>query len=203
MIQYEKVSNPLSIHFESDDLDLLQVGILNSSLHKILNQVAIALLSEENKNLEKIGQDKILDHIPQTLSRDDVLIRARIISVNQGSIKFDIVPLLAMIFSQAGAAAILQNLISNVIWAIGTYGLKVPGCKIIRQQSLSDEKLQVPNTSAKRRIRPIVVQLVNHLKEASNGGKITLRSGDEELTVEFYPPNHQAINTQNRPESDS
>src|SRR5437868_1177231 len=105
MIEYEKISEPLLIHFESEDMDLLQIGILNSSLHEILNQVAITILNEENDELESRGENKLLEYIPQSLSRQDVLVRGRILGVKEGSIEFYIQPLLAQIFSVPGAAS--------------------------------------------------------------------------------------------------
>src|ERR1043165_5034130 len=99
MIEYEAIGNPLLIHFESRDLDMLQVGILTSALHEILNQVAITLLNEENEALERQGKNRLLEFIPQSLNRQDVLVRARIVGIKEGSIEFYIQPLLAQVFS--------------------------------------------------------------------------------------------------------
>jgi len=191
MIEYQKIGAPLTLHFESENLDLLQVGILNSALHEIMNQVAIGVVDEENKFLQSQGQQKILDHIPQTFTRQDILVRARIVGVRGGSIEFDIQPLLALVFNQPNAVAILQNLAANVIWAIANYGTRVVGTQISQKGNSQSDRPIIPETSARRRLRPRVERLLEHLKETSNGGRIVLRSGDEELIVEFYPPNNQ------------
>jgi len=185
-MEYEEISAPLSIHFDSEDMDLLQIGILNSSLHEILNQVAITILNEENRALEKLGEEKLLEFIPQSLSRQDILVRARITGVSGGSIKFDIQPFLAQVFSMPGAVSILHNLIANTIWAIGAYGRRVVGTKIFLNGEERYIEEPVPAQSARRMLRPRVENLIKHLKDASNGGRITLRSGGEELIVEFY-----------------
>jgi hypothetical protein len=186
MVKYDEISAQLHIHFESDDMDLLQVGILNSSLHEILNQVAITVLNQENEHRESEGREKLFDFIPQTLSREDVLIRARIIGVSSGSLELNIQPIVAQIFSEPSAVAILNNLVANVIWAIATYSRRVVGSKIIRTGKPGRISEVLPATSSRRRLRPKVENLIKHLKDASNGGRIVLRSGDEELIVEFY-----------------
>lgn len=191
MIEYEEISEPLLVHFESKDMDLLQVGILNSSLHEILNQVAITILNEENEELERNGKNRLLEYIPQSLGRQDVLVRARIIGVSEGSIELYIQPLLAQIFSEPTAVAILQNLVANALWAIGEYGRRVAGCYITRSKGLNYISRPLPEISARHRLRPRVENLVKHLKEASNGGRIVLKTEDEELIVEFYPPDSQ------------
>jgi hypothetical protein len=186
MMEYEKISEPLFIHFESEDLDLLQVGILNSSLHEILNQVAITVLNEENAMLEREGRKKLLEFIPQSLSRQDILVRARIIGISEGSIEFNLQPFLAQVLSEPGAGAILHNLVANTIWAIGHYGTRVVGSRIKGRKNSERISEVLPGTSARRRLRPRVENLLKHLKDASNGGRIILRSGDEELIIEFY-----------------
>ena len=77
------------------------------------------------------------------------------------------------------------------MWAIGQYGTKVAGVLIRRLNRRSGDgrtsgQLAIPSTAAHRRIRPRVERLIEHLKESGNGGKITFKSGDEELTIEFY-----------------
>jgi hypothetical protein len=190
-MDYQKISGRLSIQFESEDMDLLQVGILNSSLHDILNQVAITILNEENNVLEAEGSRRLLEFIPQSLSREDVLVRARITNVSQGSIKFDIQPFVAQVFTVPGAIAILENLIANTIWAIAAYGTRVVGSKIRKTGHSKHIHEALPATAGRRRMRPRVENLIKHLKDASNGGRIILRSGDEELIVEFYSSDHR------------
>lgn len=186
MIEYEEIGQKLLIHFESDDLDLLQVGILNSSLHEILNQVAITILNQENEYRELEQKPKLFDFIPQTLNREDILIRARVVGVSEGSIDLNIQPIVAQIFTEPGAVAILNSLVSNTIWAIATYGRRVVGSKIFKHGESDRVPDALPATSARKRLRPRVEHLIKHLKDASNGGRIILRSGDEELIVEFY-----------------
>lgn len=191
LIQYEKISGRLEVRSEAPDLDLLRLGILNSSLHEIFNLVALAIYEEANGREEEAGRQKLLDNIPQNMNRQDVLIRARIEGIRQGSIILDLQPLVAAVFSQPGAIAIVQNLAANVLWAIGQYGTKVTGVLIKwLNRRTGDGRtsgvLAIPSTTAHRRIRPRVEKLIEHLKESGNGGKISFKSGDEELTIEFY-----------------
>lgn len=196
-MQYEKISDPLEVRFEALDLDLLQLGILNTSLHSILNQVALAIYDDANQKEEEAGRPKLLDHIPQNLNREDVLVRARVEGIRQGSVIYELQPIIAAVFSQPGAIAIAGNLVANVLWAIGAYGTRVAGAAITRAGRQRDGRmLPVPATTARRRIRPQVERLIQHLKQSGNGGKITFRSGDEELTIEFYGPDGQHRNRQ-------
>lgn len=138
--------------------------------------------------LESQGENKLLEYIPQSLNRQDVLVRARIVGIRGGSIEFYIQPLLSQIFSEPGAVAILQNLVANTLWAIGVYGKRVAGSRLIGHKGSAHMMRALPETSARRRLRPRIENLIKHLKDASNGGRIEFRSGDEGLIVEFYHP---------------
>ncbi|MTI20394.1 hypothetical protein E1176_05110 [Fulvivirga sp. RKSG066] len=118
-LEYEQIDSPLSVKLSSDNLDMLQIGVLGSQLHRLLNQMALATIEEENERLEKQEKELIQFHIPQTLGREDVLVRAQISSLRQGSIELDIAAMVALVFSQDNAIALLQNLSANAIWAIG------------------------------------------------------------------------------------
>ncbi|WNH54497.1 hypothetical protein [Stenotrophomonas oahuensis] len=186
-MEYLPLDERLELSLSSNDMDLLQTGILNQAIHDILNHVAIALFEEANAEAERQGTTKVLEQIPQNLNRDDVLIRARIAGVRQGSIVYELAPVIAAVFSAPGAAAVCQNLISNVIWAVATYSAKVAGISV--QHNGQSHARGVPATSGRKRIRPRVERLVKHLKEASNGGRVTIKTHDEEITIEFYPSN--------------
>ncbi|WP_176764260.1 hypothetical protein [Aquimonas voraii] len=183
-MKYIELGEKLELSLSSDDMDLLQTGILSQSMHDILNHVAIALFEEANLEAEQAGQPKVLEQIPQNLTRDDVLIRARISGVRQGSVVYELAPVIAAVFSLPGAVAVCQNLVSNVIWAVARYGVEVSGIRV--SHSGRGNARGVPSTSGRKRIRPRVERLIKHLKEASNGGKVTIKSGDEELTIEFF-----------------
>lgn len=129
------------------------------------------------------------------MSREDVLVRARITGISGGSLELNIQPIVAQVFSEPGAVAILNNLVANTIWAIANYSRQVVGSKIIRKGKPGRISEVLPATSSRRRLRPRVENLIKHLKHASNGGRIVFRSGEEELIVEFYssqPPRRPA-----------
>lgn len=189
-MKYMSLEEKLELSLSSNDMDLLQTGILNQAIHDILNHVAIALFEQANAEAERWGTPKVLEQIPQNLNRDDVLVRARISGVRQGSIVYELTPVIAAVFSAPGAIAVCQNLISNVIWAIGQYSVHVAGIRV--HHAGQSRASGVPATSGRKRIRPRVERLVKHLKEASNGGRVTIKTADEEITIEFYGSNKDA-----------
>lgn len=182
------VSDPITLSYDSDDLDLLQIGVLNKSLHNLLNQVAIAMLDEENQEREKAGKPRLITTLPTTFTREDVLIRARLVGLHQGSIVQDLQPVLAAVASNPHAVAILQNLAANVIWAIGEFGVRVSGVKLSHRLNRGRDRVRLPGISARRRLSAKVVNLVKEIKEAGNGGRLVIKTRDEELIIELNAP---------------
>lgn len=187
-MEYKQLASRLTLKFEADDLDILQLGILNYHLHGLLNQVAIAMLGEEDELRARRGEDKLLSIIPQTPNRDDALIRGKITGVRQGSIELDLQTVILAIYSTPGAIAILQNLAANVIWAVGAFASRVAAARIVRHESSFDDEHRVPSVAARKRLGTKVEKFVQLLAESTNGGRIYLKSGDEELEIEFNGP---------------
>lgn len=185
LLKYEDLDSPLSIYFHSNNLDLLQIGILGSEIHKLLNQVAISLIEEHNKELDAAKQPLIDFHLPLSSSREDVLIRANVSAIRQGSIELEVAAVMAQVFSVPGAGAIVQNLMATAIWAIGEYAKKVVGCRITKQSNTKDIS-KIAKTSSRRRLGPIVERVLKELKASSNGGEFRMKSGDEEIEIKFY-----------------
>ena len=190
LLKYQTLNQPLSIYFHSNDLDLLQVGILGTEMHKLLNQVAIALIEENNKALDKAKKPLVEFHLPQSTYRDDVLIRAKVSAIRQGSIELDIGVVMAQVFSIPGATSIVGNLMATAIWAIGEYATKVVGCRVTKRETRTDVSA-VAKTSARRRLGPIVERAFKELQASSNGGEFRMKSGDEEIEIKFYSKDSQ------------
>jgi hypothetical protein len=188
-VDYENLKSKLVLKFDSDNLDILQVGILNYHLHGLLNQVAIALLGEEDTHRVARGEPKLLQIIPQTTNRDDALIRARITGVRQGSIELDLQTVILAVYSTPGAIAILQNLAANVIWAVGAYAYRVSGAKVTKHRSSLADDHNVQSVAARKRLGTKAEKFVKLLAESTNGGRIYLKSDDEELEIIFNGPN--------------
>lgn len=186
-MDYVPLQSQLSIRFEADDLDILQLGILNYHLHGLLNQVAIGALTEEDRIRQAEGDETLLDAIPQTLNRDDALIRARVSAVRQGSIELDLNTVVAALYSTPGAIAILQNLSADVIWAVGQFASRVTSARVLNWRKSNIDR-KIPSVSARRKLSTKVEKFVRLLAESSSGGRIYLRSGDEELEIEFNHP---------------
>lgn len=184
-MKYDKLESSLTLKFSADELDILEFGNLNYHLHCLLNQVAISMLNLEDERRMLHGEEKLLETIPQTMNRDDALIRARIVGVRQGSVELDLQTAILSIASTPGAASILQNLAANTIWAIGIYAQRVAGAKILKRFSRTNQEHLISPVSARKRLGSKVEKFVKQLAESPNGGRLYLRSGDEELEIEF------------------
>jgi hypothetical protein len=186
--QYIPIPGQLSVVFESDTLDMLQVGVLGTHLHEILNQVAITVLQVHDELERDAGRAPSLRFIPQTYERQDTLVRGRLKALRQGSIEMDIAAVVAAVFSQPGAVAILTNLLSNAIWAIGVYGARVSGVYVDWKKGREDEWagfLMRPE-AGRRRLRPRIEKFIEMLYQSSGGGKLKLKTRDVEIEIEFY-----------------
>ena len=185
-MDYQKVGTPIQIHFESNDLDLLQIGILNKSLHDLLNQTAISILNQYSEIEQARGNPKAFDYLPITVNREDILIRGRLTNVSVGSINIDLQPYVASVLSTAGAYAILQNLSASLILSILAHSAKVIGVKAVRipTRKFSENISVVRN---EKRLSNQVSKLLKDLSGSTNGGKIYIRSGDEEILIELNP----------------
>ena len=163
---------------------MLQIGVLGSQFHLLLNQVALIILHIENESLLRLERPKIEFHIPQTPNRRDVLVRAEVRSLRQGSVEIDLATQIALVFSNPHAIDVLKNLSARAIWVLAKYITKVPGVKIVKNNT-SQKDPYVKETVSKRRLSTVATKLIKELKDTANGGRLELRSGDEELIIEI------------------
>jgi hypothetical protein len=183
-IEYETLEATSSVVFTSEEFDLLQFGLVGEQIHRLLNRVAIALLTEANKQRQAREEPLISFKIPQTENRDDVLIRARIVRLREGSLEIDLSVLLATVFAQPGAVAVLENLVSSAIWALGARASRVIGCRLVGQKT--NRNVRLPATSARRRLGPVVDRFLKTIQSSTRSGRLIWRTGDEEVIIEFF-----------------
>lgn len=186
---YLQIPGKLSLKFESDSLDLLQVGVLGTHLHSILNQVAITVLQVTDELERDAGRTPALRHIPQTYERQDALVKARLVGFREGSIEMEIAAVVAQVFSQPGAVSVLNNLLSNAIWAIGTYASRASGIfvhwKMGQEENFAGALLRPQ--AGRKRLRPKVEKFVKLLADSANGGRLRLRTDEVDFEIEFNP----------------
>ena len=184
---YIPLNERLWLKFETEDMDILHIGVLNYHLHTVLNQVAITMFQVHDETLRDGGsRERALPFIPQTYNREDTLIRARVSKIRQGSLEMELSAFAAAIFSQPGAVAVVHNLFSNVIWAIGHYAAKVSGVYVRRIRGADNSGALLRPQAARKRLRPKIEKFIHLLSESSNGGRLHFRSEDEEIEIEFY-----------------
>jgi hypothetical protein len=68
-----------------------------------------------------------------------------------------------------------------------TYGESVEGIRI-KSAKRPKEPANLPKVTAKRRLSTKVQNLLKEIKESGHGGRIKIKSDDEELEIELYPP---------------
>ena len=77
-MQYIDLETDLEIRFESERLDMLQLGYLNLGMHRIMNRIALDMISE--KGWLTAGS------LPTDISSELVLVRGIAISFENGSL---------------------------------------------------------------------------------------------------------------------
>lgn len=187
MSQSHLISSELAIYYQADEIDLHQVGTLNNSLHELLNQIAISMIESENDRRSKREECHILDSLPTSFGRSDILIRGRVAALKTASIEAVITPVLHAAAANPHVIALLQNLSANVVWAIGKYGADQAGIRI-RNWKGDARDADVKGVAAKKLSSVRVRNLIKDLKDSSNGGRLKLKSGEDEIEIEFYGP---------------
>lgn len=185
---YLNLPGNLLMRFHADELDLLQFGVIGLHIHGILNQVAISIIQAKDEIAP--GPTSSIKFIPQTLQRQDALIKARVIGFRQGSFEMEVQALVASVFSQPGAASILNNLLSSAIWAIGSYAMRMPRIRVIWKEKEREDDVYdilVRPEAGRRRLRPKIEKFIDALAESSNGGRLRLKTKDIDLEIEFNP----------------
>jgi len=188
---YIQIPGELSLKFQAKELDLLQMGVLGTHLHEILNQVAISVIQAHDADLREEGTVQTIKFIPQTFQRQDALIKARLNGFRQGSIEMDIGAVVASVFSQPGAVSILNNLLSSAIWAIGTYAARMHNIRVNWNSRGRDDGMYdflVRPEAGRKRLRPKVEKFIELLAESSNGGRLRLKTDEVDFEIEFNPP---------------
>jgi len=188
---YIEVPGKLSLTFKADHIDLLQIGVLGTHLHRVLNQVAISIIQVHDQHARQLSEPTAIKFIPQTFNREDALISARIKNLRQGSVEMDIAAVVAAVFTQPGGAAILENLLSNAIWAIGTYAAKMTNVTVdwkSKGRNDGSYDLLLRPEAGRKKLRPRIEKFIDLLAESPNGGRLHLKTSDLDLEIHFNAP---------------
>ncbi|MCG8345886.1 MAG: hypothetical protein MI685_12120 [Chlorobiales bacterium] len=147
---YLKEAGMLSIHFNGKPLDTYSLGILQLNLQEIFDKVAYSDLeveglyhrrlkrylsrnvfapcyvysSQKTTGLLKRILTKYLPKKVIVTNSDIRIIRAEIKSINVGSLIENVCFLIPAVLADPNVRAVLQGLASNIIYAIGTSGVR-------------------------------------------------------------------------------
>lgn len=182
-----EVGEPLRVHFEVDELNLLNLGLLSWHLHTIMNQVAVTLFQARNEEMRAEGKSPMLESVPQSASREAALVRATIGRIKGGSLDIELAGRVSAVFSQPGAATVVHKLFSNALWAIANYATKTEGVAvrwIKGQEEAFDAALMRP-IGGRRPLKQKIEKFINTLSESAKGGKLTLSTPVAGLEIVF------------------
>lgn len=183
----------LRIKFSATNLDLLALGVLGSSLHEILNQVAVTMYQMSDDEKKKRGEKGDLLHIPTNYDRVDNLVTARIDGIRQGSVVLDVSGLVvASVFSTPGAVSVIHNLFSQLVWTVGARAYRRFGtfARLSTSPTLEKEeeslvKHLLKPVAGRRKLNTRIDRFLDSLSRSSAGGSLRLRADNVELEIIF------------------
>jgi hypothetical protein len=112
----------LEIEYTGTPLDLYAFGVLQTNLQDIIDKVSFGILSQEGLLEPSWKRPKYLPIRPPSAYRR--FVKAEVQSVKIGSLGEAIAFGIATVLADPNVIAIMQNLGANVIWAIGTSGVR-------------------------------------------------------------------------------
>lgn len=177
-MEYINLETEIEIRFHSDYLDMLQIGHLNLQLHRLINQVAAAMLEEEGL--------LTAESLPINASNELVLVRGIAISIENGSVIEKVRLKVAAVFSRDNLKKWGRDLVINVAANLVIAGVGVA----IKPDS---PKLPSPPETQVERVAPEINRMVRELS-SNGGGRLTYRSyenGKLETEVLVEIPNRE------------
>jgi hypothetical protein len=176
-MEYIDLETEVEIRLESGHLDMLQVGYLNLHMHRIINEIAVTMVSDRGW--------LTLDPLPADASEELILVRGITISVENGSFVQKIRLRVAAVFSGKNLKEFGRDLALQV-----AAGLVVAGGTAVIQ---SESPQPPPERPSVTQPAPDVNKMVRDL--ASNGGgRVTYRTyekGNVGTEVILEIPNHE------------
>ena len=88
--KYAALDSKLAIRCVSEPMDMLVVGIVNISLHRIINKVALAILTAEQREPNESLQSLYYSFPSRAAFVDPLLIRSRITEARVGDLSVTI-----------------------------------------------------------------------------------------------------------------
>lgn len=172
---------PLKISYEGEPLDIVTLGMLQVQLQEITDKVAYSLLSRED-----LFDRQPRSYRPRRLYsfEDDRIIKGQVKSIKSGSLEQEISFIVLSALADPDMRSVLLGVASNIVYAIGTSGVKGITKKMLgRMDNNKPNRTDPFNISA--HIRAILSALVRN----GNGKKATLKishqRGDEKLEIEL------------------
>ena len=182
-MRYEMLEEvqPLKISYEGETLDIVTLGVLQLQLQEITDKVTYSLLSRED----------LLDQQPRSYRprrlysfEDDRIVKSQVKSIKSGSLEQEISFIVLSALADPDVRSVLLGIASNIIYAIGTSGVKGITKKMLgRMDNNKPNRVDPFNISAHLRV------ILRALTTNGNGKKARLKishqRGDERLEIEL------------------
>lgn len=181
-MRYELLEvQPLKISYEGESLDIVTLGVLQLQLQEITDKVAYSLLSRED-----LFDREPRSYRPRRLYsfEDDRIIKSQVKSIQSGSLEQEISFIVLSALADPDVRSVLLGVASNIVYAIGTSGVKGITKKILgRMDQNRPGRIDPFNVSAF--VRAIISVLVRNGNRKKATLKTSHQCGDEKLEIEL------------------
>jgi hypothetical protein len=164
-MEYIDLETDLEISFESERLDMLQLGYLNLGMHRIMNRIALDMLTKEGW---------LIGSLPADSASELVLVRGIAISFENGSFVEKIQLKVASVVSGENLQRFGRDFVISVMANLAAAGIIGP----------MPPELPPDPPPVIEQVRPDINKMVQDLA-TNGGGKITIKSNGAEITIEI------------------
>ena len=168
-MRYEMLEEgqPLRISYSGETLDTVTLGVLQLQLQEITDKVAYSLLARENllDNQQRSFRPRRLYFL-----EDDRIVKSQVNYIKSGSLEQEITFVVLSILADPDVRSVLLGVASNIVYAIGTSGVKGIARKVFgRLENGKTSRVDPFNISSNVRA------ILRAMAANGNGGKMTLK----------------------------
>ncbi|EMI21550.1 hypothetical protein RMSM_01529 [Rhodopirellula maiorica SM1] len=172
----------LDISFNGPSLDLYAMGVFHLNLQEIVDKVAYGLLAKER------ALPPVLRHRPYYLAPpyyrgSPPLIKSLVASIKVGSLYETVSFVVATVLADQNSIAILNNLASDVIWAVGKSGIEgVRRSNVDEMPEVRRDESRLPDDVFE--IGPNLRDTITALADSGHNGAVLKLSSKRTKTTE-------------------
>jgi len=169
----------LEIEYVGKPLDLYSFGVLHLNIQDIIDKVAFYTLSEAGLLEPSWRRQKYLPtRVPSAYRR---LLRAEIRTLKVGSLSESIIFGAISVLADSNVRAVLQNLLSNIIWAIGVSGVKGIIQKNVSPSEIGPRKHRTDPCEIGPNLRDVLVAIAENNESKDSEIRFRYKSQRQEI----------------------